>query len=486
MSGNLEDGASEDRALEDYGRQTTVISPDSPVRVAPVSGLQRGLWFLDRWNPQAVTYSIPWVFELAGPLDLQLLEEALNAVVARHEALRTTFDLRSEGLSQLVHDQVTIPFATTDLRDQPDGERSEQVEQILAAEAVAPFDLATGPLIRAHAIRRSDLETTVFIAVHHIVWDGWSADVFEREWAECYSALVQQRSPNLPVLTAQYADYAIEEQETSYEEHLAYWKSNLENVPGLLELPTDRPRPATQSHRGHTEPFDLLPGTAARIRALAETEGVTPFMVQLAAFALLVNRYTGAEDMVIGTPVTTRNRPELENLVGYFVNLLPLRIRLGAAMTFRDLLEHVQEVFFDGFCYLDLPFDQVVDQLGLVRSEQHSPLVQVVFGAHAEDREPLRFGPASASRQVRTNGTTKFDLIWSTFDDGELRGEAEYRTDLFDPSTIHRLAADYQALLTAALDDCDRPIHRLEIPSDISVPVSAARIPEGQCLHRLF
>ncbi len=463
--------------------RTTVTSSGAPARTAPVSGLQRGLWFLDRWNPGAATYNTPWVFDFSGPLDLRLLEEALGILVRRHEALRTTFALGAEEPVQLVHDRMAVPLAVVDLRHLAEGDRAARVRDLVVAEGAAALDLRSGPLIRATAIRRGDEETGVVFTVHHIIWDGWSAEVFERELAETYTALADGRAPVLPELTEQYADYATEERHEAYDEHRAYWASRLDGAPRLLQLPGDRTRPAVQTYRGHTEPFAVPAGTAARVREFAEAEGVTPFMVQLAAFAVLLNRYTGASDMVIGTPVTTRNRPELEHLVGCFVNLLPLRIELAPQLTFRELVQHVQDVAFDAYAYLDMPFDQIVDQLALDRSAQHPPLVQVVFGAHAESREPLRFGPVRAQRRVASNGTSKFDLTWSVFDDGELRGEAEYATDLFDAATIRAMAEEWQRVLTAALDDSDRPLRGLTRPEP---PAPAAGPVEGRCLHRLF
>jgi amino acid adenylation domain-containing protein len=468
-------------------RIVTSLSADV-VRIAPASGLQRGLWFLDRWNAQAATYHVPWAFDFTGPVDLRLLEEALHAVIARHEILRTTFELHDEGLVQLVHDTVRAPFAVTDLRGLPADEQSKRSEQILATAAVAPFDLAAGPLLRATAVCRDENRVTMLLVVHHIVWDGGSAGLFEQEWSESYNALVADRPAVLPELTIQYADYAAQERESSFDGHIAYWLDHLAGVPTLLELPADRPRSSTSARRGRTEPFELPAGTAARVRSLAQAEGMTPFVVLLAAFALLLGRYTGASDLVIGTPVTTRTRPELENLVGYFVNLLPLRIRLLPAMTFRELLEHVQDVACDSLAYLDLPFDQIVDRLGLDRSAEHPPLVQVVFGAHAEDHEPVRFGQASATRQVRSNGTAKFDLTWSVFDDGELRGEAEYSGDLFGEENIRRLAADWREILAAVMESPGRPVWQLTVTA--AAPRSAAPRSEamalGRCVHTLF
>ncbi|MFD5085434.1 amino acid adenylation domain-containing protein [Kitasatospora sp. NPDC058406] len=485
------------------------ILPDGVVRTAPASGLQRGLWFLDRWNPQAATYTTPWTYDVTGPLDLALLRRALDGVSARHEALRTTFALHPDGPRQHVHRTLAVPLAVTDLRGLPEGERADRAARLVTDRAAEPFDLAAGPLLRAEAIRLADDRTTLLFVVHHIVWDGWSADVFERELVELYGASGERRAAALPELATQYADYALEEQDTPYEEHLAYWKDRLDGAPTLLELPADRPRPAERSRRGRTEPFELPAGSAARVRALAEQEGVTPFTVQLAAFALLIGRWTGADDLLVGTPVTTRNRPELADLLGYFVNLLPLRIRLAPGATFRGLLADVQDGAFDAYGYLDVPFDRLVDLLGTDRSPQHPPLVQVVFGAHGEDRTPLVLGAATAERTVRSNGTSKFDLTWSVFEDtsgsrggaeqdpavqdpaapggpgagGELRGEAEYSSDLFDPATVRRLAADYAELLDAALTDPDATVRRLTSAGPSHRP---AVLDRGHCLHHLF
>ncbi|MFE3324277.1 amino acid adenylation domain-containing protein [Streptomyces sp. NPDC059176] len=460
--------------------------PAGLVRTVPVSGLQRGLWFLDRWNPQSVTYTTPWTYDVAGPLDLVLFQRALDDVVARHEALRTTFALHPDGPRQYVHRTLDVPLAVTDLRELPEPERVHRTEQLIAARAAEPFDLTAGPLLRAEAFRIAEHRTTVLFVVHHIVWDGWSAEVFERELVEAYSASSEHRAPVLPALTTQYADWAEEEQYVSYEEHLAHWKERLDGAPILLELPGDRPRPAERSQRGATEPFDLAPGTAARVRELAEQEGVTPFTVQLAAFALLMGRWTGADDLLVGTPATTRSRPELADLIGYFVNLLPLRVRLAPDATFRELLADLQDRVFDALGYLDVPFDQVVDQLGTARSPQHPPLVQVVFGAHSEERAPLVLGAATAERTVRANGTSKFDLTWSVFegaDGGELRGEAEYSSDLFEAATVRRLAADYAGLLDTALADPNATVLRLTSDPQQQRP---ARLAPGHCLHHLF
>jgi amino acid adenylation domain-containing protein len=461
-----------------------VSTPTTPIsRTAPVSGLQRGLWFLDRWNPGATTYTVPWVFEFDAPVDPEALRHAVDQVAARHEALRTTFSFGPDGPVQTVHGHVGVPFGLHDLRD---GRGS--AADVLATAARTGFDLATGPLLRAELVLGPAVPATLILVVHHIVWDGWSAAVFERELAEAYTALVEGRSANLPVLATQYADYALGQQTAEYGEHLEYWKDALRGAPTQLELPADRPRPPAQTFAGHTDEFTLPVGISALVGELASAEDATPFVVQLAAFAVLLGRYTGVDDVVVGTPMTTRDRPELEDLVGYFVNIVPLRVRLDSNATFRDLVAQVRDTAFDAYAYLDVPFDEVVDALGLERSVGHAPLVQVVFGAHAEDPAPLRFGAAAATRRVQHNGSSKFDLTWSTFDDGDLRGEVEFSTDLFDRGTVARMTAHWRTLLTAALADPDRPLWKLDM---LDAPERAVAAPERidaapRCLHRSF
>ena len=428
-------------------------------RTSPVSGLQRGLWFLDRWNPGSAAYTVPWVFTFDAPVDPDVLERSIAGIVRRHEVLRTTFSFGPEGPRQTVHDDVRIPLH----RDE--------------AELTAGFDLTTGPLLRATLVDA----TTLVLVVHHIVWDGWSAGVFERELAEFYTAAVEGREPVLPVLTTQYARYAAEAE--PHDEQLAYWREQLQGAPERLALPSDREAPAQQDFAGDTREFALPAGLAARIGELAAEADATPFVVQLAAFAALLNRYTGAADLVVGTPVTTRDRPELADLIGYFVNILPLRLEIDRAGSFRDLVAHVRDTAFDAYACLDVPFDVVVDALALERSPRHAPLVQVVFGAHAEDPAPLRFGRLTATRRVHHNGTSKFDLTWSTFDDGELRGEVEYRTSLFDAATVDRMTAHWRALLAAVLSEPDSPLWKIDLEPASPVGVTATR---PRCLHESF
>ncbi len=426
-------------------------------RTAPVSALQRGMWFLDRWNPGSAAYTVPWVFTFDAPVDPDVLERSIAGIIRRHEVLRTTFSFGPDGPQQTVHDDVRVPLHRGD------------------ADLTTGFDLETGPLLRASLVDA----TTLVLVVHHIVWDGWSAGIFERELAESYTAIVEGREPVLPRLSTQYADYTAE----PHDDQLDYWREQLHGAPERLAVPTDREPPAQQDFAGDTRAFALPAGLAGRIGELAADADATPFVVQLAAFAALLNRYTGAADLVVGTPMSTRDRPELADLIGYFVNILPLRLRVDRAASFRDLVEQVRDTAFDAYACLDVPFDVVVDALALERSARHAPLVQVVFGAHAEDSEPLRFGPLTATRRVHHNGTSKFDLTWSTFDDGELRGEVEYRTSLFDAATVDRMTGHWRTLLEVVLSEPDSPLWKIDLEPARPAEVTAS-VP--RCLHESF
>lgn len=432
----------------------------------PVSGLQRGLWFMDRWNPGSPAYLVPWVFEFDGPVDASVLHRALLMLVGRHEALRTTFDLGPDGPVRTVGAKVRLPFTEVSV-DGPAALRA-----LLDNETRTGFDLAEGPLLRATLATGPAVADTLVLVVHHIVWDGWSAGVFERELAEVYTALAQNREPDLAPL------WPTDDIAVSTEDSLAYWTERLAGAPAELTLPADRTRPASRTFAGDTETFALPAGTSARVGDLAADLGATPFVVQIAAFAALLHRYTGARDLVVGTPVTTRDRPELADVVGYFVNIVALRVTVDPAATFTDLVEQVRDAAFDAYAHLDAPFDEVVDALALERTARHAPLVQVVFGAHAENPAPLRFGPATATRRMHHNGTSKFDLTWSTFDDGELRGEVEYATDLFDRDTVLRMVGHWRTLLAAALDAPEQPLWRLS-PLDAAETAAALAPPRA-------
>ncbi|GAB2698327.1 non-ribosomal peptide synthetase [Kitasatospora kifunensis] len=465
---------------------------------APLSGLQRGLWFLDQLTPGSAAYNIPWVLDLDGPVELTALQQALDVILARHEALRTTFAVEQDEPCQLLHTELPVPIALTDLRALPTAQQAAAADAAVAQDAGEPFSLTEGPLLRVRLIRHGtdgQQERSTIVAVfHHIVWDEWSMGLFERELTECYDAALTGRTPKLPELPVQYPDYSAWERGTPREGDLAYWRRQLRGAPAVTTLPGDRVRPAHASAHGDTYHYELAPGTAARVRELARSLGATPFTVLLAAFATLVHRYTREQDLVIGTPVSTRSRPELDHLIGYFVNVLPLRLRTEPSTTFRDLVEQARDTSFDAYGHQDTPLDSIVNEVGGERSGNHPPLVQLLFGAHTQDPAELRLGGAGGRSRVQPNGTTKLDLTWSTYDDGELHGEVEFSTDLFDLATIARMACAWRELLTQALDSPDTPLGVLgllpaaEWPALLPRPAEPAADEYGEAfsLHRGF
>ncbi|MFF8412951.1 amino acid adenylation domain-containing protein [Streptomyces omiyaensis] len=423
---------------------------------APLSPFQRGLWFLDQWNPGAPTYIVPWVFRFDGPVDPALLRRALAGVVERHEALRTTFTLGEDGPRQLVHPSLEPPFTVHDTT-------AEALDGRIAEDALVPFDLETGPLVRAHLYRTGDT-STLLLLLHHIVWDEGSLPVLERELAALYDAAAAGRTAALPEPPVQYADYSLwQERDDTAGRHLDHWRELLRDAPTESPLATDRPRPELQSFRGAFHRFAMPRPVAEAVRALAREEDATPFMVLLAGLALTLHRRTGRDDLVLGSPVNVRGRAETDALIGYFVNLLPLRLRLDPGTDFRDLVRHVREVAIDGYRHQETPFDAiaaaVMEERPDDRAEDRNPLCQVLLELHPLDDRPLTVGGTRVTRALHSNPVSRFDLSVSVDDRGtDFTGRFEYDSDLFDPATMAALCDAWLGTLAAAVGT---PVHRL-------------------------
>jgi amino acid adenylation domain-containing protein len=437
----LHDGAGEDRP--------------GPVRVpapaAPLSRFQRGLWLLDAWQPGTSTYNVPWVFDFTGPLDAACLKQALQRVVDRHEALRTTFEVAGTLPRQVIHPHLEVPFAVTEAAD-PAG--------LTAADARTPFDLETGPLLRARLVRTSATTASLVLVFHHIVWDEGSLAVFDRELREYYTALLEDRAPRLPELAVQYADHANWLQDNGIaESQLAYWAEHLRGLPDRPALTPDHPRPAEPGQRCGYHRFALDAGLAEAVREFARDADATPFMVLLTALVLAVHRRGGADDLVFGTPVSVRDRPELDALIGYFITLVPLRFRIERDATPRDVLDHVRGVALDGYRHQDVPLEEITGRVLGERSGERNPLFQLVFEMHTADPGPAPFGPAALERRLHVNELSRFDLSWSVEDDGTgFTGRIEYDTDLFEAATPAALGADWQAAIAGLVTDPDGPL----------------------------
>ena len=444
----LEDQATDTRAL--------TIPHRSQRDFAPLSFAQRRLWFISQLHPAGSAYNIPSALHLKGCLDVPALELALNEIIRRHESLRTTFAIVNGDVSQKIALSSHLSLLVEDLSDIPASEREEKARHRVHEEARRPFDLSQGPLLRLNLLRLNRDEHIALVMMHHIISDGWSEDVFERELTTLYEAFINQQSSPLDELELQYGDYASWQHEWLRGERLtaelSYWRKQLDGAPRVLELPVTRQRPAVQTLSGQTESFELQAEVSRRIRQLCQQEGVTLFMLLLAGFKVLLFRYTGQKDLIAGTPIAGRNRKEFEGLIGCFINTLPLRTRLTGGMTFKELLRQVRETTLDAYAHQSLPFEKVVEEIQPERNLSHAPLVQVMFGLGLgqEQRERVKIAGLTWSKIEIENTTAKFDLTLEMFAGGEsLSGRFEYSTDLFDQATIRRMAAHFQNLLAS-------------------------------------
>ena len=469
-----------ERLLHEEGVEVSRLAIRRQARTSaglPLSYAQRRLWFLDQMEPGSSIYNIFHSLVLDGPVDTALVERSLNEIVQRHESLRTTFATHAGEPVQVIAPKLTLPLQVFDLRRLPPAGREASAARIAREEARRPFDLARGPLLRATLLRADDAADTLLLSMHHIISDAWSVEVLEREFRALYTSFSAGGPASLAPLPIQYADFAAWQREWLQggvlESQLSYWKTQLAGAPLVLELPIARARPRVPTCRGATQWRGLPPDLARALKSLSQREGVTLFMLTLAAFAVLLCRYTDQRDIIVGTPVAGRNRAETEPLIGFFVNTLVLRTDLSGDPTFRELLRRVREACLGAFAHQDLPFEMLVEALQPERDPGRNPLFQVSFQLsslppHAEDRTENVREPADelrhdAAPQVEP-GVAKFDLSVNVWDDGrQLQVQADYRTDLFEDASIARLLGHFARLLGTAVEHPDQCISRLSL-----------------------
>jgi amino acid adenylation domain-containing protein/non-ribosomal peptide synthase protein (TIGR01720 family) len=442
------------------------VRRDEPL---PLSHGQQRLWFLAKLDPSSSAYHIGDAVYLDGPVDAAAMEAALAMVVERHESLRTVFGEENGQAVQRIRPDLRVSLRRADLSGHA-GDRESAARELVEQACEQPFDLEQGPLLRALLVKLEEERHVFALAIHHIVADEWSLALLIAEFAECYDACRLGREPQLPELPIQYADYAAWQRDRAeageYERQLAYWKSMLGDEHPILELPADRPRPPTASDRGATLGLALSDEIAAGIGKLCRAGGATLFMGLLAAFKILLYRYSGQSDLRVGIPIANRNRPEVQGVVGFFVNTQVLRTALTGGMSFVDVLDHVKQAALGAQAHADLPFDVLVDALRPERSLGHNPLFQVMYNhqrmeaATRQALESLRMAPFP-----RDGRTTQFDLILDTVEtgDGKLSGVFTYATDLFDADTIGRLSRHFRILLAAVIAAPERPIGELPL-----------------------
>jgi amino acid adenylation domain-containing protein len=418
----------------------------------PLSFAQKRLWFLDQLEPGNPSYNLHLAVRLKGHLDPATLEKTLNEIVRRHEALRSAFRLVNEEPIQIINAAGRVAIPVVDLRALPQKWKDSQARQITNEEAQYRFDLGKGPLFRTCLLHLEDQDHVVTVTMHHIVSDGWSMGVFVDEIATLYKAFLAGKPSSLTELTKQYVDFAVWQRERLNAEGLdallSYWRQQIEGSPTLINLPTDHPRPAVQSFRGATRSIALSKPLSESIKSFSDRQEVTLFMTLLAAFSTLLYKYSGDEDIVIGTSVANRNLLEIERLIGFFINNLALRCDHSGNPTFREMLERVREVTIGAYAHQDLPFERLVEEINPERTLSHAPLFQVLFILQNAPVSALQLPGLKLEILGNESKNSKIDLALSVSEtNAGLIATFEYSTDLFEAATISRMLDDFQSLL---------------------------------------
>ncbi|MCC5658523.1 amino acid adenylation domain-containing protein [Nostoc sp. XA010] len=483
------------------------LVPISRSENLPLSFAQQRLWFLDQLIPNNPFYNIPVALHLTGSLNKAALEQTFNEIVRRHEALRTTFVIQSGQPVQVINPTLTIPLPIIDLRQLPQAQREIEARQFTNQEAQRPFNLSTDSLLQVKLLWLDETQYILLLNMHHIVSDGWSIGVLIQEIAALYTAFTSNQPSPLPKLTIQYADFAYWQRQwlqgEVLEKQLDYWQKQLDDI-SILNLPTDRPRLAVQTYQGARQPLQLSKSLSEALLALGQQEGVTLFITLLAAFQVLLYRYTQQEDIAIGSPIANRNRSEIEGLIGFFVNSLVLRTDLSGNPTFRELLSRVKDVALGAYAHQDLPFEKLVEELHPERNLNQNPLFQVVFALQNAPMSALELTGLTLSPLPFDTETTRFDLefhlwepntkngLWVDNSEG-ISGFVIYSTDLFDDATITRMLGHFQTLLEAIVANPEQRIAQLSLLSQseqhnllVQWNNTQLNYPQDKCIHQLF
>lgn len=463
--------------------------PRRPVdALVPASFAQQRIWFLEQLEPGTATYNMPMALRITGKLHILAFEQSISEIVRRHEALRTTFDDVDGKPIQHIHDAQPVPLPVLDLRDYPETQRMAEASQLMAREAQQAFDLASGPLLRCYLLQLGEAEYMFLLTMHHIISDGWSTGIFNHELATLYEAALAGEPSSLVELPLQYADYAYWQQQQlqgpALELQITYWKQQLEHLPEPLALPIDYPRPAVQTFRGAKHDFCLSAHLARTLRTLCQQEGVTLFMVVLAAFQGFLARYTGQDDILLGTSIANRTQPELEGLIGFFSNTLALRTDLSGNPTVRELLRRVRKVALDAYANQEVPFERALSrplQLPVMFILQNTPHSTATI-------ERMSF----ESINMETH-TAKFDLLFNLDDLPAMTGFFEYNADLFDAATIERMLRHFQIYLADMVADSGKQLAYVQIISPaeqqlllVDWNMTYQPFPQEATLHGLF
>ncbi|MCA9953886.1 MAG: amino acid adenylation domain-containing protein [Anaerolineales bacterium] len=468
------------RALLEQRLQKARAKENKPVAISPrpadapavLSFSQRRLWFLSQWQPDNPAYNMRLMLRLVGDLDVDALYQAFMTIMQRHEVLQMVYqagDAQAAGEPfQTAHPQPTLTLDQIDLRHLPSAEREDELYRLAHEEIHRPFDLAHDLPIRTTLLRVAADEHVLVLTIHHIATDDWSWRVLIEELMASYRAFSEGEAVELPELPIQYADFAHWQrtwlEENVLEKQLNYWRQQLQDVPAEMELPTDRPHPPIRTYAGANYTFPLPLTLSAAVQNMAQELGVTPFMILLTALQLLLQRYTGQDDIVVGSPIAGRNRSEIEGLIGFFVNTLVFRTDLTGNPTVADVLQQVRETTLAAYEHQDLPFERLVEELHPERSLSHTPIFQVLFNYHNAPRSTLALPNLRVERLPVESDTAKFDLSLAVVDtDDGIRATFNYNVDLFNEETIARMAGHFATLLEGMVSDPQQPIHELPL-----------------------
>ncbi|NOR18955.1 MAG: amino acid adenylation domain-containing protein, partial [Xanthomonadales bacterium] len=484
------------QVLDNSSEQATGLpllprSPDTPI---PLSASQQRLWILDQMEPGNPVYNIPWAIRLSGPINSTALQTAVDALVARHESLRTNFVVADTGPVQFVQPEMQIAVNPVDLQKTDE----VHIQAELTHLTQTAFALDHGPLLQVSLLQLNDADHILHIVMHHIIGDAWSTDVLLRELAGFYNAICADLPADLQPLAVQFGDYALWQQQRlqtdDLQDQLNYWKDHLEGAPAFLNLPTDRPRPAIQTYNGAWSELRLGTATTKALKELANTRNATLYMVLLAAFNILLRRYTAQTDIVVGTPIAGRQRTELDNLIGMFINTLSLRTQLDGNPSFSKLLEQVKTTALNAYENQEAPFEKLVEELHLARDTSYAPLFQVMFILQNAPTTLNAFNDLLSEQVLFEFGTAKLDLTLSMEECGnELVAYFEYNTDLFDASSIERMGRHFAVLLEHIVAAPETPVDELPILDELErqrILVewndTATDYDSGATLHGLF
>lgn len=465
---------------------------------APLSSMQQRLWYIDQLNPLSPVYSLPFAIRFSGAVDGEVMRQSLQAFMDRHDALRTTFALDGGAPVQVVAPTQEIDFMAVDYSTLPSETREESLATYLEAEAARPLSLAQGPLVRAGLVTLSSDEHVLFFMPHHSIFDGISFVIFQRELFALYEAFSEGRDPELAPLPITYAEYSRWQQEVwlpgeDYQRQLAYWKEQLAGDLPVLQLPADFPRPAEFSGRGATETLVIPEALAAPLEELARREGATLFMLFLAAFKALLYRYTGQEEMCVGSPFGNRVHGETEEIVGFFTNTLVLRTACGGSLSFTELLGRVREVCLDAYNHQEMPFERLVQELNPHRDLSMTALYQVLFVFLGDMEQERTMAGVPWREEPVTTHVAQTDLMCTVGREGAgVKVAFEYATDLFTAETMKRLLESYAVLLSGIVAEPDAELARLPVLSETEQGLLAqwnetqTPYPEAACIHELF